>query len=144
MMTPITSPSPGTSDTQASSSATPATSSYSGRKKAKKVVPQSSSVASVLETYLSKKEEVSVQEDPLTDFFLNMAKTVKTFPKRDQLLIKNELFWIVNKVELRLLGETTTEPNISIFQNQQDYVLPPSCPALTWKKRDRTRFLTHS
>lgn len=69
MMTPITSPSPGTSDTQASSSATPATSSYSGRKKAKKVVPQSSSVASVLETYLSKKEEVSVQEDPLTDFF---------------------------------------------------------------------------
>lgn len=55
-----------------------------------------------------------------------MAKTVKTFPKRDQLLIKNELFRIVNKVELRLLDETSTEPNISSFQNQQDYVLPPS------------------
>jgi len=129
MMSPITSPSPVTSDTQASSSATPATSNYSGRKRAKKVVPQSSSVASVLETYLSKKEEVkpsSAQEDTLTDFFLNMSKTVKTFPKRDQLLIKNELFQIVNKVELRLLDETTTESKISSFQEQQDYVSPPS------------------
>lgn len=84
MMSPITSPSPGTSDTQASSSATPATSNYSGRKRAKKVVPQSSSVASVLETYLSKKEEVkpsSAQEDTLTDFFFKYVQNCKNISK---------------------------------------------------------------
>ncbi|CAG5004804.1 unnamed protein product [Parnassius apollo] len=52
--------------------------------------------------YLTRTAETRNQSDPLLDFFINMAKTVKTFPLQDQVNIKAQLFKMVNNVEMRL------------------------------------------
>lgn len=64
------------------------------------------SVAAVLQDYLEMKKytmnKISLTEDHLTHFFINMAQTVKTFPLRDQIEIKQKLFEMVTSVEMRI------------------------------------------
>jgi len=84
------------SDTQDSQ---PTSSLLSSRTVGRNVTPQQPTAANVLQEYLSKKEQLnSIQSDPMVEFFINMAKTVKTFPIRDQVHIKAQLFQMVNNV----------------------------------------------
>lgn len=73
---------------------------------------QGSTVANVLQQYLTRTEQNRNQSDPLLDFFINMAKTVKTFPLSDQIQIKSHLFQMVNNVEMRL-ATTPINPEYS-------------------------------
>lgn len=63
---------------------------------------QGSTAANVLQQYLTRTEQNRNLSDPLLDFFINMAKTVKTFPLQDQIQIKSYLFQMVNNVEMKL------------------------------------------
>jgi hypothetical protein len=61
--------------------------------------------ASVLKEYLEtkkKKDNEAATQDSLSAFFLNMAQMTKTFPLRDQIEIKRNLFEMVTSVEMRL------------------------------------------
>jgi hypothetical protein len=51
--------------------------------------------------FVVKKKNQAFSEDTLTDFFISMAQTVKTFPLRDQIEVKGKLFQMVNSVEMR-------------------------------------------
>lgn len=51
---------------------------------------QGPTAASVLQDHLTRTAETRNQSDPLLDFFINMAKTVKTFPLQDQVHIKGQ------------------------------------------------------
>lgn len=63
---------------------------------------QGPTAANVLQQYLTRTAQNRNLSDPLVDFFINMAKTVKTFPLQDQIQIKSELFQMVNSMEMRL------------------------------------------
>ncbi|CAG4951261.1 unnamed protein product [Parnassius apollo] len=85
---------------------------------------QDPTAASVLQDYLSTAETRN-QSDPLLDFFINMAKTLKTFPLQDQVNIRAQLFKMVNNVEMRLAttpidrvsDPSTSGSNVRIVSN---------------------------
>lgn len=94
------------------------TSSTINRRK-RKYPQQALSAAVVLREYLDKKE-IDIREkknpacdsyrkDPLTEFFLTMADTVKSFPIRDQVQIKAKIFEIVNTVEVKLANNEAND-----------------------------------
>jgi hypothetical protein len=64
-------------------------------------------IASVFQDYLESKKERRSPEDVLTNFFITMAQTVKTFPFPDQVEIKRKLLEMVNSVESKISTETT-------------------------------------
>jgi len=89
------------SDTQESQPTASMLSSRNVGRKSKFVTSQQPTAANVLQGYLSRKEQLnSIQSDPMVEFCINMA--VKTFPIRDQVHIKAQLFQMVNNVEMRL------------------------------------------
>jgi hypothetical protein len=70
--------------------------------------------APVLQEYSRPKQKnQSSSEDTLTDFFICMAQTVKTFPLTDQIEIKGKLFQMVNSVEMRLALMNPTSSEIT-------------------------------
>lgn len=100
---PVPTPSPATSDAQSLCSNS---STHGKRKKTSGSSTPQHTTALVLEKYLKSKELKSPsQSDTLTNFFVNMAQTVKTFPLQDQIYIKGQLFQMVNGTEMRLLQE---------------------------------------
>ncbi|KAL3283443.1 hypothetical protein HHI36_006588 [Cryptolaemus montrouzieri] len=89
------------------------TSLRTGSKKLRYSASEGPTAASVLQEYLSRSNRN--QSDPLTEFFMNMAKTVKTFPIHDQVQIKAQLFQMVNSVEMRLaLTSTNHAPSVTL------------------------------
>lgn len=72
---------------------------------------QGSTVANVLQQYLTRTELNRNQSDPLLDFS-SIWVTVKTFPLSDQIQIKSHLFEMVNNVEIRL-ATTPINPEYS-------------------------------
>lgn len=100
---PVTTSSPATSDAQSVCSNS---STHGKRKKTSGSSTPQNTTAVVLEKYLKSKELKSTsQSDTLTNFFVNMAQTVKTFPPQDQIYIKGQLFQMVNATEMRLLQD---------------------------------------
>ncbi|XP_033610344.1 uncharacterized protein LOC117282911 [Cryptotermes secundus] len=125
--------SPATSDTQRSSFANTHSNTYGRRKRISRNSTPQPTAASVLDKYLKSKEMKSTTNpptDPLIEFFINMARTVKTFPLQDQIHIKGQLFQMVNSVEMRLAQEMDSSNSVissathSPAQHQQ--VLNPS------------------
>lgn len=121
------------SDTQSSLSTSSTTSSWIVGRKSRYAASQGPSTANVLHEYLSKKETALYrnQSDPIIEFFINMEKTVNTFPIQDQVIIKAQLFQMVNSVEMRLafpspppVSNVTLPPgsNVSMISN---VILPP-------------------
>ncbi|XP_030020188.2 uncharacterized protein LOC115440143 [Manduca sexta] len=60
------------------------------------------------------------ESDPLIDFFLTMGRTVKTFPLREQVRIKGELFKIVNSTEMKM----ATCTNIDVAGKSDETTFP--------------------
>lgn len=125
--------SPATSDTQRSSSANTHSNTYGRRKRNSRNSTPQPTAASVLDKYLKSKEmkpTTNPPTDPLIEFFINMARTVKTFPLQDQIHLKGQLFEMVNSVEMRLAQEMDSSNSViylathSPAQHQQ--VLNPS------------------
>lgn len=59
---------------------------------------QGPTTANVLQEYLSRKETALKrnQSDPMIDFFINMAKTVITFPIQDKFALRHNCFkWLI-------------------------------------------------
>lgn len=52
--------------------------------------------------------------DCVEDFFLNMGRTVKTFPPYWQAVVKNKVFQIVNSTELQLLSEDSASTSSQV------------------------------
>jgi hypothetical protein len=65
---------------------------------------------------LESKKERRSPEDALTNFFITMAQTVKTFPLPDQVEIKRKLFEMFNSVESRIATETTARNYYELSQ----------------------------
>lgn len=86
----VPSPSPTTTDTIGSSAVTPSSIRPKNKSKKSQSTPETMTAASVLQQYLSQKDTLNAlpNHDHLTDFFINMANTVKHFPLRDQIVIK--------------------------------------------------------
>lgn len=104
------------SDTQESQPTSSMLSSRNVGRKSKFVTTQQPIAANVLQGYLSRKEQLnSIQSDLMVEFFINIAKTIKTFPIRDQVHIKTQLFQMVNNVEMRLaLTSPTPVSNVTM------------------------------
>lgn len=111
------------SDTQESQTTSSMSSSRNVCRKSKFVTPQQPTAANIFQGYLSRKEQLnSIQSDPMVEFFINMAKTVKTFPIRDQVHIKAQLFQMVNNVEMRLvLTSPTSVSNVTMPPPPSNY-----------------------
>lgn len=88
---------------QLSSTPSIAVSNRKNKRRPVTAATSSSSVASVFENYLRKKQKTqTTSDDPLMNFFMSMAQTVKTFPLPDQIEIKRKLFENVNATEMRI------------------------------------------
>jgi len=111
------------SDTQESQPTSSMLSSRNVGRKSKFVTTQQPTAANVLQGYLSRKEQLnSIQSDPMVEFFINMLKTVKIFPIRDQVHIKAQLFQMVNNVEMRLtLTSATPVSNVTMPPPPSNY-----------------------
>ncbi|CAG4959316.1 unnamed protein product [Parnassius apollo] len=93
------------SDAQSEQSVQSLGSSRIIRKKSSFATSQASqgpTAASVLQDYLISTAETRNHSDSLLDFFINMAKTVKTFPLQDQVNIKAQSFKMVNNRLLQI------------------------------------------
>lgn len=66
-------------------------------RKSKFVIPQQPTAANVLQGYLSRKEQLNcIQSDPMVEFFINMAKTVKTFLFENKFTLRHNCFkWLI-------------------------------------------------
>lgn len=73
---------------------------YGYRKRSRSGVSTEKTAATVLDEYLGSKRAQTEPEDPLTSFFLTMSKTVKGFPIKDQIQVKQAIFNIVTKKEI--------------------------------------------
>lgn len=76
---------------------------YVNKKRNRSGVPTERTAATVLDDYLNNKRgsaQVEVAEDPLTSFFMTMSKTVKGFPIRDQIYVKQAIFNIITEKEI--------------------------------------------
>jgi len=129
------------SDTQESQPTPSMLSSRNIGRKSKFVTPQQPAAANVLQGYLSRKEQLnSIQSDPMVEFFINMAKTVKTFPIRDQVHIKAQLFQMVNNVEMRLaLTSPTSVSNVTMPPPPSNYSMF-STPSTSKQTSNRTMY----
>ncbi|CAG4939936.1 unnamed protein product [Parnassius apollo] len=90
---------------------------------------QAPTAASVLQDYLTRTAETRNQSHPLLDFFINMAKTVKTFSLQDQVNIKAQLFKMVNNVEKRLATtsiDRVSDPSTSNVRIVSNVMLSPA------------------
>ncbi|KAK9872649.1 hypothetical protein WA026_018783 [Henosepilachna vigintioctopunctata] len=78
------------------------------KKRMSRNLASQSTTATVLQKYLTSKADKQNQPpiDTLTEFFTNMARTVKCFPIEDQIRIKGQLFQMVHSVEMRLAKES--------------------------------------
>lgn len=131
------------SDTQESQPTSSLLSSRTVGRKSKFVTPQQPTAANVLQEYLSKKEQLnSLQSDPMVEFFINMAKTVKTFPIRDQVHIKAQLFQMVNNVEMSLaLTSPTSVSNVTMPPPPSNYSRF-STPSTSKQTSNRTMYFS--
>ncbi|KAE9525636.1 hypothetical protein AGLY_014163 [Aphis glycines] len=131
------------SDTQESQPTSSLLSSRTVGRKSKFVTPQQPTAANVLQEYLSKKEQLnSIQSDPMVEFFINMAKTVKTFPIRDQVHIKAQLFQMVNNVEMSIaLTSPTSVSNVTMLPPQSNYSRF-STPSTSKQTSNRTMYFS--
>lgn len=127
------------SDTQESLPTSSMLSSRNVSRKSKFVTPQQPTAANVLQGYLSRKEQLnSTQSDPMNEFFINMAKTVKTFLIREQVHIKAQLFQMVNNVEMRLaLTSPTSVFNETMPPPSTNYQMFPT-PSTSKQTSNRT------
>ncbi|XP_050066618.1 uncharacterized protein LOC126555780 isoform X2 [Aphis gossypii] len=110
------------SDTQESQPTSSMLSSRNVGRKSKFVTTQQPTAANVLQEYLSEKNNSTAFRVILWLNFLNMAKTVKTFPIRDQVHIKAQLFQMVNNVEMQLaITSPTPVSNVTMPPPPSNY-----------------------
>lgn len=74
------------------------------------------------------------EDDRLTNFFLNMVGTVKSFPTKDQVELKSKIFQLVNSVEMRIANELaapTQSTPINSNSLNDEYCLQPAFDGTT-------------
>lgn len=78
----------------------------------------------------------------MVEFFINMAKTVKNFPIRDQVHTKAQLFQMVNNVEMRLaLTSPTSVSNVKMPPPPSNYSM---CSTQSTSKQTSNRPMSFS
>jgi hypothetical protein len=116
-----------------------ARSSYTSRSKRTKKCTSSEepSAAVILKEYLDAKKATDIpnrQDDTLTNFFLNMADTVKSFPTKDQVELKSRIFQLVNSVEMRIANDMAAPTQSSPINSNSlndEYRLQPAFDGTT-------------
>ncbi|KAB0803092.1 hypothetical protein PPYR_00062 [Photinus pyralis] len=131
-MSPTSYSQPNTPQSNASSVKSVSTVAKSKKPNCKKV----DRLPEILKEYINDKKRsrlekstarADAKDNSILDFFINMGKTVATFPPLEQASNKRQVFQIVNSYELQLLGGTTPTQSLFYMQNQPSTSFhPPS------------------
>lgn len=104
---------------------------YGYRKRSRSGVSTEKTAATVLDEYLASKRDPAQTEpeDPLTSFFLTMSKTVKGFPIKDQIQVKQAIFNIVIKKEIDIASREYSSVQLdspgAYYAPTQTKMVPP-------------------